>query len=46
MLPVKMWRFNAGVTPVYREYRLMLRMGSSQIEVPVDVRKWLPGGAV
>jgi hypothetical protein len=46
MLPVKMWWFNAGVAPVYREYRLVLRIGELQVPVPVDVRKWLPGDAV
>jgi hypothetical protein len=46
MLPVKMWWFNAGVAPVYREYWLALRIGDSVVRVPVDVRKWLPGDAV
>ncbi len=46
MLPVKMWWFNAGVAPVYREHRLMMRIGDAAVQVPVDVRKWLPGDAV
>ena len=45
-----MWWLNAGVAPVYREYRLALEMrsagGSGLATVPVDVRKWLPGDAV
>jgi len=45
MLPVKMWWFNAGVAPLYRETTLALRIGSSLVRVPVDVRKWLPGDA-
>ena len=50
MMPVHMWWLNAGVAPVYREYRLALQMnsaeGSSVIRVPVDISKWLPGDAV
>jgi hypothetical protein len=46
MLPVKMWWFNAGVAPVYREYWLAIRIDDSVVHVPVDVRKWLPGDAV
>jgi len=46
MLPVKMWWFNAGVAPPYRDHRLALRIGDAVIPVPVDVRKWLPGDAV
>jgi hypothetical protein len=46
MVPFKMWWFNAGVAPVYREHVLALRVGGSMIRVPVDVRKWLPGDAV
>jgi hypothetical protein len=46
MLPVKMWWFNAGVAPVYHEYRLMLRIGDAAVQVPVDLRTWLPGDAV
>ena len=46
MMPVRMWWFNAGVAPVYREYWLALRIDDSVVRVPVDVRKWLPGDAV
>ena len=47
---VHMWWLNAGVAPVYREYRLTVELraanGSGVSNVPVDVRKWLPGDAV
>lgn len=50
MMQIHMWWLNAGVAPVYREYRLALEMrsagGSGFATVPVDVRKWLPGDAV
>lgn len=46
MMPVKMWWFNAGVAPVYREYWPAIRIGDSVVHIPVDVRKWLPGDAV
>jgi len=46
MIPVNMWWLNAGVAPVYGDYRLALRIDSEVIKVPVDVRKWLPGDAV
>src|SRR5438045_9607464 len=50
MMQVHMWWLNAGVAPVYREYRLVIEMrsaaGSGQAVVPVDVKKWLPGAAV
>ncbi len=46
MMPVKMWWFNAGVAPVYREYDLRLRIGEESVPIPVDVRTWLPGDAV
>ncbi len=46
MMPVKMWWFNAGVAPVYREFHLTLRIGEEAIRVPVDIRTWLPGDAV
>jgi hypothetical protein len=45
-----MWWLNAGVAPVYREYTLALQFQSQGatevVQVPVDVRKWLPGDAV
>jgi hypothetical protein len=46
---VRMWWVNAGVAPVYRPYVLALQLhGTSDatIELPVDVRKWLPGDAL
>jgi hypothetical protein len=50
MMPVNMWWLNAGVAPIYRDYRLALQIssteGSAVLTVPVDVRKWLPGDAV
>jgi len=43
----KMWWVNSGVAPVYRPYVLALAFASSgvqrEVEVPADVRKWLPG---
>lgn len=49
-MAVHMWWLNAGVAPVYREYRLAIELrsanGSAMTNVPVDVRKWLPGDAV
>lgn len=49
-MEVHMWWLNAGVAPVYREYRLAVELrssdGGSITNVPVDVRKWLPGDAV
>jgi len=50
MQPLHMWWLNAGVAPVYRPYDLALELrsdhGSTEIKLPVDVRKWLPGDAV
>ena len=50
MMPVHMWWLNAGVAPIYAEYNLAMQLRSShsstQIRIPVDVRKWLPGDAV
>jgi hypothetical protein len=49
-MTVHMWWLNAGVAPVYREYGLTVEIksanGSGVLNVPVDVRKWLPGDAV
>ena len=49
-MPVHMWWLNAGVAPVYREFRLAIQLHSStanaEVNIPVDVRKWLPGDAV
>jgi hypothetical protein len=50
VMPVHMWWLNAGVAPPYTNYPLALQLhsatGDAEIEVPVDVRKWLPGDAV
>jgi hypothetical protein len=50
MMPVHMWWLNAGVAPVYRQYILAFQLYSSDrseiVQLPVDVRKWLPGDAV
>jgi hypothetical protein len=46
---VRMWWVNAGVAPVYRPYTLALRFrgaGEGVVELPVDIRKWLPGDAL
>jgi hypothetical protein len=49
-LPIKMWWVNSGVAPMYRPYVLALALHSSSrdavIEIPADIRKWLPGDAV
>jgi hypothetical protein len=50
MMPVRMWWFNAGVAPAYRDYQLAIQFYSSKangtLRVPVDVRRWLPGDSV
>jgi hypothetical protein len=50
MMPVSMWWLNAGVSPVYADYRLAIQLVSSSastvISTPADVRKWLPGDAI
>ncbi|MGD0222140.1 MAG: DUF4832 domain-containing protein [Terriglobia bacterium] len=50
MQMIHMWWLNAGVAPVYRQYDLAVELrstgSSTQIRLPVDVRKWLPGDAV
>jgi len=50
MMAVHMWWLNAGVAPPYTNYPLavQLRSGteSTVINIPVDVREWLPGDAV
>jgi hypothetical protein len=46
---LRMWWVNAGVAPVYRPYTLALQLHGSRdavIEMPADVRKWLPGDAL
>lgn len=49
-MPIHMWWLNAGVAPVYKEYRLAVKLQSGNhkivLQVPVDVTKWLPGDAV
>ena len=50
MMAVHMWWLNSGVAPSYINFPLVveLRSGNNNvvIDVPVDVRKWLPGDAV
>jgi hypothetical protein len=50
MMPVKMWWFNAGVAPVYRDYFLALEFHSANasavIRTSADIRKWLPGDSI
>lgn len=50
MMPVSMWWLNAGVAPVYRDYRLAVQFhapaASRAVRTGADVRKWLPGDAV
>jgi hypothetical protein len=50
MMPIHMWWLNLGVAPPYTNYPLAVQLrssnGSTVINVPVDVRKWLPGDAV
>ncbi|MGA2590244.1 MAG: DUF4832 domain-containing protein [Bryobacteraceae bacterium] len=47
---VKMWWVNSGVAPVYRPYVLAMAFDSGSqptvVDVPADVRKWLPGDIV
>jgi hypothetical protein len=45
-IAIKMWWVNSGVAPVYRPYVLALSLDDSVIEVPTDIRKWLPGDAL
>src|ERR1700722_9872170 len=49
-VPVKMWWVNSGVAPVYRPYLLALSLDSAAdqavVDVPADVRQWLPGDTV
>jgi len=50
MMAIHMWWLNVGVAPAYTNYALAVQLRSSSnsavINVPVDVRKWLPGDAV
>ena len=50
MMPIHMWWLNAGVAPIYKEISLAIELRSEQnsavIQIPVDVRKWLPGDVV
>jgi hypothetical protein len=50
MMPVHMWWFNAGVAPIYRDYRLAMQLQSGDkrvtVPVPADVKQWLPGDSV
>lgn len=48
---ITMWWLNAGVAPMYRPYRLALAIDDggdrrAVIDLPDDVRTWLPGDAV
>jgi hypothetical protein len=46
---LRMWWVNSGVAPVYRPYILALRLHGvrdAAIELPADIRKWLPGDAL
>ena len=49
-MPLKMWWVNSGVAPVYDPYILALQFHSNSkdfvVEVPADVRQWLPGDAL
>jgi hypothetical protein len=50
MMPLHMWWLNTGVAPAYINYPLAVQLRSAKdsavIDVPVDIRKWLPGDAV
>jgi hypothetical protein len=50
MMPVHMWWLNAGVAPVYRQYKVTMQFKSAtetqNMPLTVDVTKWLPGDAV
>ncbi|MGE5645757.1 MAG: DUF4832 domain-containing protein [Acidobacteriota bacterium] len=50
MARVSMWWLNAGVSPVYGDYKLAIQLSSAKgaavIHTPADVKKWLPGDAV
>ena len=50
MQTIHMWWLNAGVAPVYRHYDLAVELrstgSSTEVNLPADVRKWLPGDAV
>lgn len=49
-MPVHMWWLNAGVAPIYRDYKLALHLQSSAgnaiLQVPATLTEWLPGDAV
>ncbi|MEK7404767.1 MAG: DUF4832 domain-containing protein, partial [Acidobacteriota bacterium] len=50
MTQVSMWWLNAGVAPVYLEYKLAIELRSPEaaavIRTSADPRKWLPGDAL
>jgi hypothetical protein len=50
MMPIHMWWLNAGVAPLYANYTLAVALHSAKdsavLNIPVDVRRWLPGDAV
>jgi hypothetical protein len=50
MMALHMWWLNSGVAPPYTNFRVAVQLRSANssavINIPVDVRKWLPGDAV
>ncbi|MCX6624036.1 MAG: DUF4832 domain-containing protein, partial [Acidobacteria bacterium] len=44
--PVKMWWYNAGVSPAYQSHDLALAIGGSVTRLAADIRTWLPGDSV
>jgi len=45
-MEAEFWIENTGVAPVYRDYRLALRIGSAVVPLDCDPRTWLPGDAI
>ncbi|HLK20780.1 MAG TPA: DUF4832 domain-containing protein [Bryobacteraceae bacterium] len=45
-MAIKMWWVNSGVAPVYRPYTVAVSIADQVMEVPADLRKWLPGDAL
>jgi hypothetical protein len=50
MMPIHMWWLNAGVAPIYKQFSLAVELRSPKseaiIQIPADIREWLPGDAV
>lgn len=46
-IPIKMWWVNSGVAPAYQPYQLSIALHTVSedhvIDVPAEVRNWLPG---